>query len=536
MTRPVVRLPGGGAAAPALAVLALAVLVPNARGAWVETQWLAEPVPDPAARLGPVAVAPSGAVAAIVRAGAAPGAATSWEMRTRAPGASWTAAPAPLGVPAGLVPLAAEGGTVLAAGVVATPHGAVVAAARGGAAGWGPVQPLSAPLADGGAGAGVTGAVGADGTAAVAWREGGTARVAVLDEAAVVPLAGAGAEVPVVRIGAAGDVLALWTRPEGTAVRLVGALRPAGGRWTPVRALPTPRGATAAQLHWDGDVAGGAAIVAWTAGARTGHRVQWSIAPRPGARWTSPAAATPALPGARLQALRATAGGDAVVLWSTTGATASATRPAGAAGWTPDGTLTGAPGRGRAARAPLQVVATPLGTLHAVWPVRGGVAVSTRDAHAPVPWPAADVVPAAPGPLAVRAAAADTGDLAVSWAVLSGVGTGRIGAAVRTGPAGPAPQAARAAAGPDGPVLRIRLAAPSRVGVEVLPVTRAGAADVVGRRPVAAVLLDLPAGASAVPLPRLVTDRLLAGRRYALRVRTPGRTPAVVTPPVTLPR
>ncbi|HWH13610.1 MAG TPA: hypothetical protein VNT51_02620, partial [Miltoncostaeaceae bacterium] len=88
---------------------------------------------------------------------------------------------------------------------------------------------------------------------------------------------------------------------------------------------------------------------------------------------------------------------------------------------------------------------------------------------------------------------------------------------------------------PQGLALDVTLAAPSRVGVDVLRLPpRGGPEAALERRPVASVLLDLPAGTSSTTLPRLAADRLRHGERYVLRVRTPARAAPALTAPVTL--
>lgn len=508
------------AAAIALAAGAVGVGTPSAQAAWSSRTWLLAPSAAAVARLGPVWADDTGQAFAAVQGDPVAGGPADWRLVRQRVGGSWSDDES-LGVPAGLTPMAVgEDGTLVAAGVVATPAGPEVYASRRRDGAWEAPRALSAPLA--GESPTLSAVVGPDGTAAVSWVAAGVAHVSLIADDRLVPLAAPGTGTPIVRLAESGAAMALWTRAVAGGQSVAFAVRPARGGWSAPGWAPVARPVPAAALSFDADVAGtGQAVLVWTAGAAGANRIWSSVWIGPRDRWTAPAAVEPAvIPGARVEAVRATVAGDAVAVWSTTTRTETATRLAGNGWWSRDGSVVGAPGRGRAARAPVQVVAARAGGLTVGWALHDGLAAAVRGPGAGS-WPPADTHTAVIGPLGVRMGGGRGGDVVAAWAVTAGVASGRVGVAVREGSGGPALTGLSMSSARTGPVAHIGLTTPGRVTLEV---HRQGTGVLV-----ATTLVDLPAGLSVLPLPGELRARLARGDGYVLRARTSSRDPGAAT-------
>lgn len=493
---------------PAAALLAVAT--PPSWAAWSGRSWLLSPSASAVARLGPVWAGDDGRGLAAVQTGDPATGVADWRLfRQRADGA-WSDEE-PLGVPAGLTPMAVgEDGTLVAAGIVATPAGPEIAASRRRNGSWEAPRALSAPL--GATAPALAVVAGPDGAAAVSWLAAGVGHVSVVDDR-LVTVAAPATGTPLVRLAESGAALALWTRGVRGGEALAYSVRPARSGWRTPAWAPVARPLPAGALSFDADVsATGQAVLAWTAGPAAGNRI-WSsrwIGLRD--RWTAPvdvAGATVA--GARVEAVRTTLAGDALAVWSTPTRTETATLPAAVIGWNRDGIVPAAPGRGRADRAPVQVVVRRLGASAIGWGLHDGLAASVRGVG-PGAWPPADAHTAVIGPLGVRFGAGPAGGLVASWAVTSGVASGRVGIAMRPGGDQPTPSGLRVTSGRAGPVAHVALTGAGTVALEA----RTARTGVL----VAATLVNLPAGTTALPLPGEIRARLSRGVRYVLRIRT----------------
>ncbi len=523
------------------------VVAPVSAGAWTTDAWLGQPRVDATAPAPPIALtADGGAVAVTAPVGFGPFA--GWDTRRMQPGGAWQA-PAPSGAPAGLWPsFFTPAGALVAIGVVDRGAGPVVEAALGTAAGWTALPVVMGPAP--GATLRYTAAAGPDGTLVLAATDGVTMRIVTVDGPRQAVLSAPGGTLPDLAVGESGDALAAWRVPAGPGRETVLTSRmPAGGEWSAPARAPVPRAVPAAALAFDADLsADGTAMIAWTAGAAGRHRVWWSMA-GPSGRWPASSAVLPqTIPGARVEALRLTAGGDAVVLWSTTRGLAGASRAAGRH-WTADGTVPGAPGRGRADRSPVQVMTDRVNQVAVAWVLRGDVALTVRPASgAPAPsgrfggrgampaadvaaapaWPVAAQVPTAPGPVSAAFAIGPGGGRAVTWMVDGGVATGRRGVAAE--PARPALIDGVFAAG-GGDAVWLSVAA-RRGGPATVTFTPVGA-----RTPDAALTAQLQAGTTRIAVPWVAAWRLRPATAYVVAVRgwdeapsAPGATTTWTTP------
>jgi hypothetical protein len=168
---------------------------------------------------------------------------------------------------------------------------------------------------------------------------------------------------PSVIVDATGTALAVWEEQGVTDVRVVAAVRPAGGAWAASEEIsgPGPGTAMGPQAAFDG---AGNALVAW---ARTdGGEVQAETVERPaGGAWGLPETVSPAGRSVADVRIALAADGSAVAAWGSAGAVETTIRPPGGV-WGEPEVVAPAPADG-ATLGPARVALAPDRTAFVIW-------------------------------------------------------------------------------------------------------------------------------------------------------------------------